>query len=167
MVSLEHVDWHDAKDRTVVSMMTALTLNSTVKETGYNFRFAAVRTFVTAVVHQPCTFFVQPVKSGNLMTAIALLLFTIMGSTHVFQMPSVECLKELMMMQLPSLKQSKNLALKLMQVVKSSRLVEEGKSIDEVLDLAEDVAPEKISRVKDKVKQSMNPMGHSFDALAK
>ena len=45
--------------------------------------------------------------------------------------------------------------------------VEEGKSIDEVLDLAEDVAPEKISRVKDKVKKSMNPMGHSFDALAK
>lgn len=45
--------------------------------------------------------------------------------------------------------------------------VEKGKSIDEVLDLAEDVAPEKISRVKDKVKKSMNPMGHSFDALAK
>ena len=36
-----------------------------------------------------------------------------------------------------------------------------------MLDLAEDVAPEKISRVKDKVKKSMNPMGHSFDALAK
>lgn len=50
------------------------------------------------------------------------------------------------------------------QIIKA---VEEGKSIDEVLDLAEDVAPEKISRVKDKVKQSMNPMGHSFDALAK
>lgn len=45
--------------------------------------------------------------------------------------------------------------------------VEEGKSVNEVLDLAEDVAPEKISRVKDKVKKSMNPMGHSFDALAK
>ena len=36
-----------------------------------------------------------------------------------------------------------------------------------MLDLAEDVAPEKISKVKDKVKKSMNPMGHSFDALAK
>ena len=45
--------------------------------------------------------------------------------------------------------------------------VEEGKSIVEVLDLAEDVAPEKICRVKDKVKKSMNPMGHSFEALAK
>ena len=45
--------------------------------------------------------------------------------------------------------------------------VEEGKSIDEVLDLAVELAPEKISRIKEKVKKSMNPSGHSFDAIAK
>ena len=37
--------------------------------------------------------------------------------------------------------------------------VEDGKSIDEVLDLAVDLAPDKIKRIKEKVKRSMNPSG--------
>lgn len=36
-----------------------------------------------------------------------------------------------------------------------------------MLDLVEDVVLEKISRVKDKVKKSMNLMGYSFDVFVK
>lgn len=45
--------------------------------------------------------------------------------------------------------------------------VEEGKDLDDVLSLASDLAPGKINQIKEKVKQSMNPSGHSFDAIAK
>ena len=64
-------------------MMTALVLNNTVNKTEYNFLCVAVTIFAIAVVRRQSRFLVQPVKSGNLMTEITLLLFAIMVCTSL------------------------------------------------------------------------------------
>ena len=45
--------------------------------------------------------------------------------------------------------------------------IEEGKTMDDVLSLASKLEPRRVNRIKDKVKQSMDSSGHSFDAIAK
>lgn len=125
-------------------MMTALILNSTVKEIWYNFKFSVERTFVTVVVHQPYIFNVQPAKCGNSMTAIVLLLSTIMGCTRVPNAQRVMS-KEIQDDAASKFKAAKKLGPRAYASSQIIQAVEEGKSIDEVLDLAEDVAPEMIS----------------------
>jgi hypothetical protein len=64
-------------------------------------------------------------------------------------------------------KTAKKLGLKAYASAQIIQAVQEGKNLNDVMNLASDLAPNKVLRVKEKVKKSMNSAGHSFDALAK
>ena len=76
-----------------------------------------------------------------------------MQNTHVSHKLRVKFLLKLLKMPLQSSRQSRSLA----KAYSSSQIiqaVEEGKSLEEVMDLASDLTLDKISRVKEKVKKA-------------